>query len=148
MSDRQPDPIPNDGVSIWQLVMQDFRAREEFGMRKYGTPLQINNGRDHLRDAYEEALDQAVYLRQEIEARAQADCGPERIRQLLKAIGEMAAILEWLEREGLESVVRCPNGQWANTWTPGQYYATMRESILAGMAQSAKEEALRAGGAD
>ena len=37
------------------------------GIEKYGTVLQPNNGRNALVDAYQEALDLAVYLRQRIE---------------------------------------------------------------------------------
>lgn len=65
----QPAPIPNDQPSIWQLVMEDMRAREKHGVEKYKTVLQINDGRDHLIDAYQELLDLVVYLRQEIEQR-------------------------------------------------------------------------------
>ena len=36
---------------------------------EHGTPLQAHNGRDPLVDAYQEALDLAVYLRQAIEER-------------------------------------------------------------------------------
>jgi hypothetical protein len=36
------------------------------GIAKYGTPLQTFNGRDPLIDAYQEALDLAVYLKQAI----------------------------------------------------------------------------------
>jgi hypothetical protein len=43
--------------------MQDMQSRHELGIKRYGTPLQPHNGRDALRDAYEEALDLAVYLR-------------------------------------------------------------------------------------
>lgn len=39
------------------------------GRRKYGTPLQAHNGRDPLVDAYQEALDLCVYLRQAIAER-------------------------------------------------------------------------------
>lgn len=66
---EQPPPIPNDGPSVWQLVLRDMYAREQLGIMRYGTPLQVGNGRDALQDAYEEALDLAVYLRQEIEQR-------------------------------------------------------------------------------
>jgi hypothetical protein len=48
------------------LVKQDIEERNRFGIEKYGTPLQPHNGRKALRDAYQEALDLAVYLRQEI----------------------------------------------------------------------------------
>jgi ribosomal protein S10 len=65
----QPQAIPNDTVSIWKLVIADMEKREQFGLRKHKTYLQIDDGRDHLIDAYQEALDLAVYLRQEIEQR-------------------------------------------------------------------------------
>ncbi len=65
----QPDPIQNEGQAIWHLVIADMVARDALGRQRYGTPLQAFNGRDALQDAYEEALDLAVYLRQAIEER-------------------------------------------------------------------------------
>lgn len=44
--------------------MADIKARDAYGQRKYRTRLQPFNGRDALRDAYEEALDCVVYLKQ------------------------------------------------------------------------------------
>jgi len=67
----QPDPIPTHETPVWELVQQDMAARDQEGRRRYGTPLQASNGRDHLQDAYEEALDLCVYLRAEIERRRQ-----------------------------------------------------------------------------
>lgn len=66
---EQPAPIPNDGPSVWQLVLRDMYQREQLGIQRYGVPLQPLNGRDSLQDAYEEALDLVVYLRQVIEER-------------------------------------------------------------------------------
>lgn len=63
----QPPPIPNDGVAVWDLVIADMAERDQTGRARYGTPLQVDNGRDHLVDAYQEILDLAVYLRAEIE---------------------------------------------------------------------------------
>jgi hypothetical protein len=51
-------------VSIQRLVREDLEERERVGIERYGTSLQPHNGRDALRDAYEEALDLACYLRQ------------------------------------------------------------------------------------
>lgn len=66
----QPDPVPDTGApSAHDLVIADLVARREFGMAKYGTALQYDNGRDHLEDAYAEVLDLAAYLRNEIERR-------------------------------------------------------------------------------
>lgn len=52
---------------VLALVAHDARMRHEDGMAKYGVPLVANNGRDHLVDAYQEALDGSVYLRAEYE---------------------------------------------------------------------------------
>jgi hypothetical protein len=66
----QPAPIHNDGPSMHDLVAADLAERKEHGLRKYGTPLQTGNGRSMLRDAYEEVLDLAVYLRGALEEEA------------------------------------------------------------------------------
>ena len=66
----QPPPVPNDEVAVWDLVIADMQARDRTGRERYGTPLQADNGRDHLVDAYQEALDLVVYLRAEIEKRS------------------------------------------------------------------------------
>ncbi len=86
----QPPPIPVEKtgrVAVWELVIADVQdlmtkangaeeigphieqvlldmtERDEIGRKRYGTPLTAGNGRDHLVDAYQEALDLAVYLR-------------------------------------------------------------------------------------
>jgi hypothetical protein len=81
----QPPPKPNEHPAAWDLVLEDLvdalelgtheywetharlvediRARDAEGRRKYGVPLQPHNGRDMLVDAYQEALDLVVYLR-------------------------------------------------------------------------------------
>lgn len=74
--ERQPDPTPNTNTPIYELVITDIRARAESGKASYGTYLQAFNGRDALRDAYDEAIDLAKYLRQAIEERTS---GQERI---------------------------------------------------------------------
>ena len=63
----EPSPIPNNNIAIWDLVKQDIEERNQAGIQKYGTPLQAFNGRNPLIDAYQEALDLVVYLRQAIE---------------------------------------------------------------------------------
>lgn len=62
----QPMSIKNDNPYVWDLVMEDIKQREDFGVSKYGTRLQPFNGRKALIDAYQEALDLVVYLRQAI----------------------------------------------------------------------------------
>jgi hypothetical protein len=62
---NQPEPAPTPGEGdVWAEVIKDMEARRLMGIQKYGTPLQTNNGRNALVDAYQEALDLAVYLRQ------------------------------------------------------------------------------------
>jgi len=60
----QPPPTKNDHPAVWDLVLADIHQRDQLGERKYGVRLQPHNGRDVLRDAYEEAMDLVVYLRQ------------------------------------------------------------------------------------
>lgn len=62
----QPAPIPNDQPAMWDLVIEDMKQRDRIGRDRYGTPLQPFNGRDALKDAYEECLDMAAYLKQAI----------------------------------------------------------------------------------
>lgn len=66
---KQPDPKRNDHEPVWKQVISDMWQRHQKGIETYGVPLQPFNGRDALWDAYEEALDLAVYLRQAIEER-------------------------------------------------------------------------------
>lgn len=68
-NDEQPQPIANRSTPVWDLVIADMRERDHVGRQRYGTPLQAGNGRDALVDAYQEALDLVVYLRQAIEER-------------------------------------------------------------------------------
>lgn len=68
MSITDPQPSPqNVGTPIVPLVIADLEARREFGRKKYGDELRVTNGRDALIDAYQEALDLVIYLRQRIE---------------------------------------------------------------------------------
>lgn len=59
-------PKKNANPAVWDIVLYEMRMRKVFGIEKYGTPLQPFNERDALWDAYQEALDLVVYLRQEI----------------------------------------------------------------------------------
>lgn len=62
----EPAPVKNDKPAIYELVLQDVQERAKFGYAKYKTFLQPGNGRNALKDAYEEALDLCMYLRQKI----------------------------------------------------------------------------------
>lgn len=70
MSLNAIQPEPDHGYSrhpaVWALVMDDMRERDLVGQAKYGTALRPHNGRDALVDAYQEALDLCVYMRQAI----------------------------------------------------------------------------------
>lgn len=63
----EPDPKVNNSPSIHDLVIEDMKSRKAMGLEKYGTVLQANNGRNALKDAYEEVLDLACYLKQKLE---------------------------------------------------------------------------------
>ena len=66
-NEPEPAPSPVDGTPIWELVVRDMQEHDKMGEKKYGHRLRAGNGRDALVDAYQEALDLAVYLRQKIE---------------------------------------------------------------------------------
>lgn len=92
----QPPPKKTDTPEVWPMVAADVRrdayqsgisgydrerlaramdARNEFGRQKYGIGigLQVENGRDPLKDASEEALDLSVYTRQQYERTGRGD---------------------------------------------------------------------------
>ena len=58
---RQPKGIPLD---VTTEVVKDFKRRAEIGEKKYGERLRPFNGRDAFLDAYQEAIDLVVYLKQ------------------------------------------------------------------------------------
>lgn len=78
INEKQQPAVQNDGPAVWDLVMQDMHDRDKMGTRKHEKRLQPNNGRDALVDAYQEALDLVVYLRQEIYERDEARVNNDR----------------------------------------------------------------------
>lgn len=51
--------VPGDSrMDRYYQLMED---RREQGIQKYGTPLQVGNGRDFLADAIQEVLDAMIY---------------------------------------------------------------------------------------
>lgn len=63
-----PQPTPHgSGDPILGMVLADLTNRALVGKKKYGEPLKAHNGRNALQDAYEEALDMCMYLRQALE---------------------------------------------------------------------------------
>ena len=61
---RSPWPHITAYFAILRPVIADIATRRDLGIRRYGAPLQYDNGRDPTRDAYEEALDLLAYLTQ------------------------------------------------------------------------------------
>lgn len=63
----KPQPPPDPGrEDVAPYVVADIMSRVDAGLEKYGTRLQTHNGRDALWDAYQEAIDLVMYLRQAI----------------------------------------------------------------------------------
>ena len=83
LNKAEPAPTTNKHEAVWEVVIrdiksagidpridallvEDIRERDRAGEKKYGTRLQPLNGRDAIVDAYQEALDLVVYLRQRL----------------------------------------------------------------------------------
>lgn len=49
---------------VFKWVIADLKTRARMGKERYGTYLRTRNGRNALLDAYQEALDLVLYLRQ------------------------------------------------------------------------------------
>ena len=81
---EQITPVKNTEVRIVDCVMRDVMNihidkevrhklcndlldRAEVGYKRYGTYLQPHNGRDNFLDAYQECLDMAKYMRNQME---------------------------------------------------------------------------------
>ena len=62
---HQPAPIKGK-QKVADFVLADIQERVDVGFKKYGTYLETNNGRNPLWDAYQEAIDLVMYLRQAI----------------------------------------------------------------------------------
>lgn len=95
----QPPPVGNDRPAIQDLVLADIAERKRLGIERYGRALQPHNGRDALVDAYQEVLDLAMYVRQEIEERSDAAAeGAAAERE--KIVGFLRHRARQLEEEG------------------------------------------------
>ena len=62
-----------DDDTIMALVREDYRERDEHGMKKYGVPLRPFDGNNPLVEAYQEILDAAIYMRQDMMEQRIAD---------------------------------------------------------------------------
>lgn len=104
----QPKPH-GIGPEILPLVIADLEARTVLGRVKYGEVLRATNGRDALIDAYQEVLDLAQYLRQEIEER-------RLLRMIPRPPAYPAVDAHWLEKRCemvLVAGVKDGMGAWA-----------------------------------
>lgn len=61
------EPAVRETREVIEMVISDARERDRVGRERYGVPLTPRNGRDSIVDAYQEALDLVVYLRNEME---------------------------------------------------------------------------------
>ena len=92
-----PEPPPTPGTGdVWQSVIDRLPPgrlrdacveRRAFGLKKYGTVLQANNGRDWRKDALQEALDLIAYS-----AQGGMEDDPEATAILIRA-AELAEML-------------------------------------------------------
>lgn len=68
MGDRDPSrdqPLPHVGRDdVFNALTHALRERRRYGVVKYGRALETHNGRDALKDAWEEAADLLAYLTQ------------------------------------------------------------------------------------
>ena len=99
--DSQPPPVPSQRPAIADLVMADIAKRKAYGIEHYGTPLQSFNGRDALTDAYDEILDHALYLRQEIDERE----NPRSVAEMLADQAFCTELSETLADIGAKAVL-------------------------------------------
>lgn len=58
----QPTPQPNDREHVQARAIEQLTERYQFGVKHYGTGLQIGNGRRMAMDAREEAQDLLIYM--------------------------------------------------------------------------------------
>ncbi|SRR6266496_3576 len=100
----EPRPVASDNPSIHDLVVEQLQWRKAFGLKKYGTYLQAFNGRNSVRDALDEVLDLAVYLKQtEIELESIGDfldwvCDVGAVMQEMSCTSQTAMLEEVIER--------------------------------------------------
>lgn len=76
-------------------VILELEERRAFGLKKYGTLLQANNGRDSVRDALDEALDLIVYVRQILEEIPEDQHGDLQFQSMYRNAIEFAIALKF-----------------------------------------------------
>jgi predicted nucleic-acid-binding Zn-ribbon protein len=122
--DAIAQPMPSAGEEdVTSAVIADLQARSEAGEKKYGTRLKTFNGRTALVDAYQEALDLSVYLKQKLleesgssgEASIKAQC-PKcggvkfSVQEYIVHSGEVEdGVLHVKQRDNGLSLIECAN---------------------------------------
>jgi len=132
-STPEPPPKPTGGRPVWELVIEDMLEREREGRRKYGAPLQAGNGRDPLVDAYQEALDLAVYLRQAIEKRAKLPrptCATVGVETGSIGIEADTRYTWWEDADG-NALLLTPKGNDFEIYDEGGYGPVVLPGVLA-----------------
>lgn len=119
----QPKPKPNNAQPIHEQVIEDIKRRAEVGKQNYGTYLQANNGRDSLVDAYEEAQDLALYLKQAILER-DAEANADAIALAVRALEEVRL---WIP----DGTKRSPKDRGAKVETTGELTGIVETALAA-----------------
>ena len=89
---------PDDPDGIWNSVVEDMKARNDFGFKKYGVALKANDGRKTIQDLYEELLDACVYTKKLIKEQEISS----KSLQLLKEFPEnvdKASVMRWVAKK-------------------------------------------------
>lgn len=72
-------------MDLFDEVKLDLDARNQLGHESYGRTMEPHDGRDSLREAYEEALDLVMYLKK---ALVERDGRPQRVNTVPRAMEE------------------------------------------------------------
>lgn len=140
LSTEQEMPVPNDSPSVQGMVRDDLVTREAIGVERYGTALQPHNGRDMLRDAYEEVLDLACYLRGAIAERPRedVDAAVTEVHRVLGAelqrkddlIAELRRQYKVTERVRDQAIAEARQLRSAQGWDPASpQWAVVRAAV-------------------
>lgn len=62
---KRDQPLPTKGqMNVQEVLSKALLERMQYGIDKYGSPLETFNGRDPVRDVWEELLDALTYMTQ------------------------------------------------------------------------------------
>jgi hypothetical protein len=62
---KRDQPLPEPGqLNVQEVLSKALLERMQYGIDKYGSPLETFNGRDPVRDVWEELLDALTYMTQ------------------------------------------------------------------------------------